>query len=430
MNRVLTLLVIASCACTALGADWTNWRGPTDNGVAPPGEYPTKWNETENVVWKIALPGRGASTPIVLKQKIYLTYGKDADNVLGCFDWNGKTLWEVSLGKERKGKNAKATGSNPSPVTDGKRVFAYFKSGDLACTDLNGKIVWQKNLPKEYGEEKLWLDANQKNHPLWWDLGTSPVLTPTCVVIAVMQSGPSYLVALDKDSGEEVWKQDRNLGAPVEAAQSYTTPVVSVDAMGKGSIYVAGADHVTAHDAMTGAETWRVGGLNPEQNGYFRSIASPVLCGDILVTPYARGKTITAVRVGGKGDVTKSHVAWFKEELGADVPTPAAQNGRVYVCADKGDVTCLDGKTGNELWQAELEKNRNAFSSSPILAGGNVYVTREDGKTFVLAADTGEVVGTGEISTEKLVATPTFVDNRIFIRTPDSLYCIGGASRL
>src|SRR5687768_7569098 len=262
MSRMLTLVGIACLTFTSVGSNWSNWRGPTGNGVAPQGDYVTKWSESENVVWKIALPGRGASTPIIWEKKIFLTYGKDADNMLGCFDWNGKTLWQVALGKERKGKNAKATGSNPSPVTDGKLLFAYFKSGDLACTDLQGKVVWQKNLPREYGEEKLWLDPNQKSLPLWWDLGTSPVLTPTCVVIAVMQSEPSYLVALDKESGEEVWRQDRNLGAPVEAAQSYTTPVVSLDASGKGSIYVVGADHVTAHDATTGKEQWRVGGLN------------------------------------------------------------------------------------------------------------------------------------------------------------------------
>ena len=218
MKRLLTLSLTVGLLIVAAGADWANWRGPNCDGVAPPGNYPTSWSETESIIWKVALPGRGASTPIVWGKKIFLTYGKGADNMLGCYDSSGKIVWEVSLGKERKGKNAKASGSNPSPVTDGKLLYAYFKSGDLACTDLNGKVVWKKNLPKEYGEEKLWQDENQKSMPLWWDLGTSPVLTPSCVVIAVMQSGPSYLVAFDKGSGQEIWKQDRNLGAPVEAA--------------------------------------------------------------------------------------------------------------------------------------------------------------------------------------------------------------------
>jgi outer membrane protein assembly factor BamB len=425
MNRVLTPICMASVAVLALGANWTNWRGPTGNGVAPPGEYPTKWSESENIIWKIALPGRGASTPIVLNKKIFLTYGEGSENKLGCFDWNGKILWHVSLGHERKGKHVKATGSNPSAVTDGKLVYCYFKSGDLACVDLNGKTVWHKNLPKEYGEEKLWEAANSKSWPLWWDLGTSPVLTPTCVVIAVMQSGPSYLVAFDKQSGEEVWKQDRNLGAPSEAAQSYSTPVVSTDASGKGSIYTVGADHVTAHDAITGKEQWRVGGLNPTQHGFFRSIASPVLSGDILIAPYARGESVTAIRVGGQGDVTKSHVAWVKEDFGADVPTPAALDGRVYVCSDKsGDVTCLEANSGNVVWKQQVEK-RKPFSSSPVIAGGNIYVSREDGKTIVLKAEDGQVVGSGEVTTDALVATPVFADNRILVRTPDSLYCIG-----
>ena len=203
-----------------------------------------------------------------------------------------------------------------------------------------------------------------------------------------------------------------------------------MDDSGKGSIYVVGADHATAHDALTGKEQWRVGGLNPNQDGYFRSISSPVLSGDILIAPYARGKSVTAIRVGGQGDVTKSHVAWFREGLGADVPTPVAQNGRVYVCGDRGDVSCVDAKSGKEIWSVPTERNRKPFSSSPVLAGSNLYVTREDGKTFVLSAEDGRAVGNGTLNTDMLVATPTFADNCIYFRTPDSLYCIGKESKL
>ncbi|MGE0757674.1 MAG: PQQ-binding-like beta-propeller repeat protein [Pirellulaceae bacterium] len=407
---------VALCALTLVGgADWPNWRGPTGNGVAPPGQYPVRWSATENVLWKLPLPGRGASTPIVAGDRIYLTYGQDGQNVIAAVGLDGRRIWQTEVGAERKGKHKKASGSNSSAISDGERVFVYFKSGDLACLDAQGKILWRHNLQQEYGEDTL-----------WWDLGTSPVLTSRHLVVAVMQTGPSYLVAFDRETGKLAWKQDRQLEAPVEAAQSYTTPVVGRDAEGHERIYVVGADHITAHEATTGAELWRVGGLNPEKNGFFRSIASPVLSDEILIAPYARGTTITAVRLGGKGDVTASHIAWFKNDLGSDVPTPAVHGGRVYVCTDRGEVACLNAATGAEIWRHQVEKSRQPFSASPIVAGGHVYVTREDGKTIVLReGDRPDVVAVNELAGEYIVATPIFVDGRILIRAYDNLYCIG-----
>jgi outer membrane protein assembly factor BamB len=408
-------LSLFAVVVAAAAANWPNWRGPTLNGVAPPGEYPLRWSATENVAWKLPLPGRGASTPIVWDRKIYLTYGKDGRNMLACVAWSGALEWELALGNERPGKNQKASGSNPSAITDGQLIYAYFKSGDLTCVDASGKVKWQRNLQQEFGEDTL-----------WWDLGTSPVLTSRCVVVAVMQTGPSYLAAFDRGTGELVWKQDRMLDAPVEAAQSYTTPIAVADETGMETIFLAGADHVTAHDAATGKELWRVGGLNPTRDGFFRSISSPVLSGNLLVAPYARGKTLTAIRLGGQGDVTGSHVAWFRDDLGADVPTPATQDGRLYVCSDRGEVACLEAGTGKTIWQGQVDRSRIAFSASPILAGGHIYVTREDGATFVLPrGDSFQVAARNELAGEHIVATPVFVDGRILIRTYDHLYCIG-----
>jgi outer membrane protein assembly factor BamB len=201
-------------------------------------------------------------------------------------------------------------------------------------------------------------------------------------------------------------------------------------------LVVLGADHVTAHNAATGKEIWRVGGLNPTGHKYFRSIASPVLAGDFVIAPYARGETITAIRRGGTGDVTGSHVAWVRTDLGADVPTPAVRDGRVVVCTDKGRVECVDAATGKTLVKTELPKNRNAYSASPVIVDGRVIVTREDGESSVLAwpaqAATEikddlkdlKVLGQGVVD-EMTVATPVCVDGRIFLRTHDSLWCLG-----
>ena len=409
----VVLLVLQSSSATA--GDWSNWRGPNQDGVASGKGYPTEWSAEKNVAWKIELPGRGSSTPAISGDRIFLTSGADGKNALLAYDRSGKEVWRVIVGTERSGKNKKASGSNPSCVTDGKHVYAYFKSGDLACVDFAGKIVWQTNLQKEYGEDTL-----------WWDLGTSPVLTKAHCVVAVMQTGPSYLVALDKLTGKLAWKADRNLGAPEEAAQSYSTPVVLND-NGQETLVVLGADHVTAHDGASGKEIWRVGGLNPDGERYFRSIASAVVMNDIVVAPYARGKTITAIKLGGSGDVTSSQIAWKTNDIGTDVPTPAAADGKVYVLADRGVLTCLDVATGKTLWSGQVEKHRLNFSSSPILADGKIYITREDGKTFVLAQGPEfKVLAENELDGSQVVATPVFVDGRIYIRTDTHLYCIGG----
>jgi outer membrane protein assembly factor BamB len=409
-------------AATALADNWPNWRGPALDGAASGSGYVSEWGPEQHVLWKVPLPGLGASTPAVWGDRLVVTCTIDDKDAVLCLDRAGKELWRTTLGAARPGKHKKATGANSSPVTDGERVWVYFKSGELACLDLaTGRERWRTNLQQRFGEDTL-----------WWDLGTSPVLTAKAVVVAVMQTGPSYLAAFDRATGELLWKHDRDVPAPSEAAQSYSTPLVTPGDPARGEpaevMFVLGADHVTAHDAATGGELWRVGGLNPEANGFFRSIASPVLAGDLVIAPYARGGTITAIRRGGSGDVTQSHVAWVRKDIGADVPTPAVKDGRIVVCTDKGIVEGLDAATGKTAWRKELPKNRNAYSASPVIVDGRVVVVREDGAASVLAwpAADGEVAVLGGGSVEEMtVATPVCVDGRMFLRTHDSLWCIG-----
>ncbi len=411
-----TLTLSLFLASTTLAGNWPGWRGPTSNGVAEGSGYPVSWDSSKNILWEVAFPGISGSTPVIWGDDLFLTTTTDGKNEVLCLDKNsGKKKWSTDFGTERAGKHKKGSGSSPSPVADDQFVFAYFKSGDLACLNREGKIVWQKNLQKIYGEDTL-----------WWDLGTSPVLTNNLVVVACMQSDNSYIVAFDKATGKEAWKQDRNLNAPEEANQSYSTPVV-VNQDGKEIIYVLGADHVTAHDAQTGKQIWQVGGLNPTQHKYFRSISSPVVSDGYLIAPYARGGSVTGIKLGGNGDVTKSHVAWTNEEKGefSDVPTPAAVNGRFYICSDKGDVLCFDVKTGKKIWGDRLPRSRNKFSASPILADGHIYVTREDGTTFVLdQGDEFKLVSENPLEGFAL-ATPIFSDGKIYLKMTDKIYCIG-----
>lgn len=422
---LLPLVVIVASVPSAdpasAGDQWPHWRGEDHTGVASGEGFPKQWSPTQGILWRVAVPGTGGSTPVTQDNRALLTSGVDGQNRLLCFDTgSGSILWSARLGTDRGGKHRKGSGANPSPVTDGTLTFAYFRSGDLGCVDADGNVRWRKNLQDAYGEDTL-----------WWDLGTSPLLTEKAVVVAVMQTGPSYLVAYEKLSGELLWRTDRMLGAPEEAAHAYTTPVL-VTIGDTQTIAVMGADHLTLHSVEDGEELARLGGFNPEGQKYFRSIASPVVSGDIIVCPYSRGSTLTGVKLSallaGQGDKA---IAWFRNDIGSDVPTPASQDGKIYVCGDKGEVTALDAQSGKTLWELPLPRSRHAFSSSPLVAGDHLYLTREDAVTFVvgpLSADQPALVATNEVDDDSLntVASLVPVGSDLLLRSRQYLYRISG----
>lgn len=420
---LLNLCAVAFVSSTGFAGDWPSWRGPHGDGTASGTGFPVAWNAEKNVAWKHAISGLGASTPAVNNGLIFLTSVDKGQNLVTCLDFDGSLKWQTPVGAGVEGKPQKdGTGANPSPVATSEHVFVYFKSGQFACLDRDGKVKWQSNLFERFSEVT--------SESLWWDLGTSPVLTNDCVVVTLMHSGPSWLVAFEQQTGKLKWKHDRVTDAPVEAAQSYTTPIVTNTKEGQEVIIVTGADHVTCHSAIDGAELWRVGGLNPDQNGYFRSISSSVSANNMVVAPYARGGTLTAIRMGGAGDVTKSHVVWTREETSADVPTPTIANKRVYVVRDvkqdRGTVDCLDLMTGKTIWTGQLPRHRLTFRASPIYADGRLYVTRQDGTVFVLDADGDEfrLLSENRVADEHTVATPVLVDASILQRTERHVYMI------
>ncbi|MEO1525144.1 MAG: PQQ-binding-like beta-propeller repeat protein [Planctomycetota bacterium] len=423
--RFATLSTLIFCvSLSAEDSTWPQWRGPEQNGVAPAGDYPLEWSTSQNVLWKYDFEGLGGSTPVVAGRHAFFTAGDGGKNTLVAVNLDtGEKAWSVSLGDDKGNKHRKGSGSNPSAVTDGKHVFAYFRSGDLAAVDLEGNVAWQVNLQDEFGEDTL-----------WWDLGSSPMLIDDLVVVAVMQSGPSYVVAYDRATGKRAWKADRVLGAPEEAAQSYATPL----AIKGGNIAVMGADNLTIHSAKTGKQLGRVPGFNPEGEKYFRSISSPVISGDYIVCPYSRGATITVCRIDdvieGKG---RDSIAWHRDGLGSDVPTPAIKDGRVYVVGDSrklksnGVVSAVDLKTGKDVWTMTLPKSRQGFSSSPLVAGNHLYVTAEDATTYVIGpldAEEPDVVATNTLDDSEPFTVASLIPHGggFLLRTRHSLYRIGG----
>ena len=409
---VLSLAVLLTLPLSA--KDWPQWRGPNGNSVAQSGNYPTKFSNSENVVWKVKLPGKGSSTPAVFDGKIFVTSGIKGQDGITAYDWEGKQLWQKTLGKERPGKHKNGSGSNPSPITDGKNVFVYYKSGTVASLTVDGKLNWQINLQEKYGKDTL-----------WWDLGTSPVFAGGNVVIAVMQEGDSYVIALNPKDGRVAWKVDRTYKVQKETGQSYTTPLIT-EIDGKEQIVIWGADRLTGHDPATGKTIWTCGGFNPQDKAMWRVIASPGLTDGIAVVPYGRTKFSAAVKLGGTGDITKTARLWERADIGADCPSPVGHDGKVYLLTDRGKIACIDVKTGKDIWTGAIPRASAKYYSSPILAGDLLYCAREDGViASVKISDGGmEVLAENDMG-ERLAAAPVPVNEKLLIRGVEHLFCLG-----
>jgi outer membrane protein assembly factor BamB len=420
-NKFLTVAVwiVFFAARIAFGegsADWLSWRGPQGTGSAQQGSYPDKFG-ADKYLWRTELPGKGCSTPIVLKETIYLTAPVEGKDALLCYEFQGTEKWRAVFGKENAGKHHNGSGSNASPISDGNAVFVFFKSGTLAAVELDGSIRWQTDLVERFGKDTL-----------YWDHGASPVLTQKYVVMARMHEGESWLAAFDKASGEMAWKVARNFKTPTECDHGYSTPTV-MQHQGKESILVWGAEHLTIHDAKDGQMVWSCGNFNPEANKLWPAIASPVIVGDTVVIAYGRNDRgiprLHGIRLTRTGDVTATNHIWKRDDVGTFVPTPAVYQGRVVLVRDRGEVACLDPATGTTIWSGAFPKNRANFYASPLIAGDKLYAPREDGTVFVasIANDEFKVISENDMA-ESVIGSPIPAANRILIRGEKHLFCI------
>lgn len=419
LNKIFTvcfLLVLATM--TSPAQNWTQWRGPGANGVAEQGNYPSRISLTDDILWEVKLPGAGGSTPIVWNNHIILTSGigdgdEGEDGVL-CFDWEGNQVWEVKLGKQIPGKHPRGSGSNPSAISDGERIFVLFKTTTLAALDFDGNILWKTNIQDTYGEITF-----------WWDFGTSPVLADENVVVAVMNEGKSYLLALEQSTGKVAWKVDRNYTCSPETAQSYTTPVVITEDK-QTTIIVWGANHLTGHDAKTGELRWSYSGFNPGQKQYWRTIASPAVSDGVAVVPYGRGRLLAGMKINVEGDMTEKDFLWEKSKIGSDVATPVVINGKAYILSFDGKLWCLDIHTGEEYWQTKLPDVKGLFYSSPTLAENTLYMCSDEGSFYVCEiTSSGVKVLTHTHFEDNFSASPILVQDKLLLRGTKKLYCIG-----
>jgi outer membrane protein assembly factor BamB len=420
-SRVFTTAMAALLLHAGLRADnWPQWRGPSMNGLSAEKNLPTNWSHTDNITWKLPLPAWSGSTPIVWGDRLFLSVADDLKSTqpvnlhLWCIDRaKGTVLWQRPLGGGNH-QERKQNMSSPSPVTDGTGVWALTGTGILKSFDLNGNERWMRDIQKDYGR-----------FGLNWGYGSSPLLHGDALYVQVLHGmrtdDPSYLLRIDKATGKTVWKVERPTRARMESPDAYTTPAL-LHYGNNTEIVVTGGDVVTGHDPATGKELWRADGLNPENDGNYRIVASPVTLGDLIIAP-TRERPMMALKAGGRGDVSRSHVLWTFAS-GPDVPTPVTDGTYVYVVNDRGIMFCLDARTGKEIYGRQ-RLHPGTYSGSPVLADGKIYITNEDGVTSVVKAGPGfEVLAENDFD-DYTLSSPAISEGQIFIRTAKALWCIG-----
>lgn len=420
--RTVLALVLCLVSCGVAGAgNWPQWRGPDLDGSSPETGLPLEWGPEENVVWKLPLPAAGGASPIVWDDRIFVMVSYDADKNDAIELWcvsrrDGEVMWKRRVSNGNVGSR-KHDMASPSPVTDGAHVWALTGTGVLKSFDVEGNERWSRDLQKEYGR-----------FGLMWGYASSPLLHDGTLYVQVLHGmktdEPSYVLAIGAETGKNRWRIERPTEARVESPDSYATPVIYRHD-DRRELAISGGDAVTGHDPATGKELWRATVLNPDDDPSWRIVTTPIYAGGLLVASGKR-KPLVALRPGGTGDVSRSHVAW-RRDRSTDVPSPVSDGKLLYVVTDRGIATAYELATGETVWGPERLETGN-HSASPVLADGRVYTTDEEGVTAVFAAGAEfRLLARNELSGFTL-GSPAISDGQIFLRTADYLYAIGRPS--
>ncbi len=382
---------------------WPRWRGPTGQGLVIGSGYPDKWSSTENIRWKTPVPGSGNSSPIVWADRIFLTTAYDGGQRLSVLAFrrsDGSRIWETfAPGGRGEFTHRKNGHASATPATDGERIYVSFGSRGVFALDLNGKQVWHQDLgPVEN----------------YWGTAGSPLLYKDRLIVYQDQRAGSFIVALDARTGKPVWKTNR------DASVGWGTPV-AIRAGNRDEIIVHSQSRVTAYDPDTGRELWRCGG------SLFEVIPTPVVGHGMLFCSSGRAGPTLAIRPGGQGDVTNTHLVWSSPRGSPFVPSPILYGDYLYMVNDMASVvTSFEAATGVSMWQGRLGvAQREGFSASPVAFDGKVFFTNDNGETFVLRAGPKfELLHSNSLG-ERTLASPALVDGRWYIRTEGNLIAIG-----
>jgi outer membrane protein assembly factor BamB len=384
------------------------------NGISAEKNLPVRWSTTENITWKLAMPERSGATPIVWGDHVFLNVGEGSALSLWAVDRaSGTVRWKRPLGDGNR-RMMKQQMSSPSPVTDGRSVWVMAGTGVLKAFDFGGKELWARDIQADYGR-----------FGLMWGYASSPLLFEDSLYVQVLHGmhtdDPSYLLRIDKATGKTVWRVLRPTRARFESPDAYTTPAL-LRYGNTTEIVITGGDVITGHEPATGKELWRADGLNPTNNGSFRIVASPVVHGDLLFAP-SRERPLLALKSGGRGDVTASHVLWSFNN-GPDVPTPVTDGTFLYSINDRGILYVLDAKSGKAVYGPQRLRNAT-YSGSAVLADGKIYITDEDGVTTVIRSGPKfELLAENDLQ-DYTLSSPAISDGQIFVRTASFIYAIG-----
>jgi len=425
-------------ATLALAADpeWPQFRGPAASGLSSTAAA-TEWDGAsgKNILWKTAIPGLAHSSPVIAGDHIYLTsavpesgdpalkvglYGDirpvegegRQDFVLFAIQRKtGKILWRqtAASGIPKIKRHPKSTHANPTPATDGKLIVAFFGSEGLYCYDRNGKLVWKKDLGT--------LDSGFFRVPeAQWGFASSPVIHKGKVIIQADVQKDSYVAAFELATGKQLWKTAR------AESPTWSTPAVFPYGA-EQQVVLNGWKHIGAYDLETGQELWRLTG------GGDIPVPTPVMGAGLILITNAHGsqRPIYAIRPTAKGDITGSteHIAWSQDRAGNYMQTPLAHDTLGYFCFDNGVLTVYDLRNGERLYQQRLGAGTTGFSSSPVAAGGNLYITSEEGTTHVIELGRQfREVKRNDLG-ETVMSTPAIAGGVLYIRARQHLFAIG-----
>ncbi len=402
-RRLASRLCYLLCICLAVSsfnslsaADWLRFRGPNGSGLAVEDELPTNWTEGENIAWRVKLPGRGISGPIVVGDRVLLTcssgFRQDRLHLLCVDTGDGAVRWERQLwATGRTMTHPSICPASPTPVSDGEHIFAYFSTNDVACFDLDGNLLWLRGLMMDY--------PNASNS---LGLASSPLVVGETLVVAIENDSQSLAVGLSAKTGESLWKIDR----PSKAA--WTSPILAEND-GDPVVLLQSGAKLTAHDPRTGKEVWRY-----DQG--CSTVSSSVVAEGIVYVP---SNGMTALRP--TDSLAGPEVLWQNNRLSASTATPLVYEGKLL--AVSGSILkCGDAQTGKPLWQTRLN---GKFSGSPVVAGGQLYLFNEDGvgQVIDLTSARPRAVVAGELG-ETILCSPAVADGALYVRSDHSLWKI------
>ena len=415
-SRILSTSALFLALATAARADdWPAWRGPARDGVSAERGLPEQWSPEAGVLWKTPLPAAAGATPVIFGDNIFVasTSADGSKALLLCIGTDGKPRWERVVSDGRKDlKNL----ASASPSTDGKHVWAYFGSGDLACFTVAGVEVWKADLQQRSGRFKL-----------GFGMTTTPLVHDGTVYLQLIHSGGAWVVALDAATGAERWKVGRKSDGVDECEHSYAS--IQLWSGGGRSVLIShGNDYAIGHDPKTGAELWRLGDLNPKEkyNKTLRFVSSPVATEGLIVIPTAKNGQVIGLDPAAAGTIDRAnagHERWRVPSGTPDVASPLVYDGLVYLGGNDGTVACLDAATGKALYRQRT--GANSHFASPVAGDGKIYLAGRDGAVAVLAAGRTFTSLSVNKMGDPLDASPAISNGRIYLRGAGYLWAVG-----